>query len=239
MTLTTDTAPADGLALYRSLAQLTADDDTRGYPLLALCAAMMLGVQGVDDLAQDTPDRPGWAVLMDPATAPAAALPWLGQFVGVRVDPSTPEADQRAAIASEEGFGRGTPAAIIATAERYLSPGQIARLVERDQNDPYLLTVQVLGPQVVGTSYGDLSNEYSTYAQLSAAFSTYGGYQSGTDELLAALQAVKPAGLVLTLAVVTGSYYSDLIAGPYGSSYTVADAHYATYQDMINALPGQ
>jgi hypothetical protein len=234
--ITPDTAPADALELWRSMAQLARGDDIRGYPLLTLCAALTLGLQGVDDLARDTAAGPGWSQILDVNRAPDAALPWLAQWVGARVDPALSPSAQRAAIAAEPGFGRGTPAAIIAAAQKYLTGGQVVRLVERDQGDPYLLTVYVFGPQVGGASYGSLSQSYPTYADLQGAAATYAGYSGGRDELAYALQAVKPAGLVLNLVFASGQLYSDLAAG--SANYNAVQSAYPTYDALTNSPPG-
>jgi Phage tail protein (Tail_P2_I) len=75
---------------------------------------------------QGSPDEPasyqaGWSTLLDPSTCPTAFLPYLAQFIGASVPPGTEDATARAIIRSEQGFQRGTPGAIVAAAQRFLT----------------------------------------------------------------------------------------------------------------------
>jgi hypothetical protein len=230
---------AAGQLLYDELGPITAGDEQLGYPLLRFCDAIAGRLlQAVDDLCRDTDDGPGWSQLLDPDRVPTEGITWLAQFVGTQIDPAATEDAQRAQILAESGFARGTPAAIIAAAQRYLTGAQTIQLVERDANDPYLLTVVVYGSQVVGQSYGDLSHEYATYALLDGAFPTYADFASGADELAVALEAAKPAGLVLNLVVGVGQTYAQLSAETWGSTYSATTSHYGTYSAMTSAPPG-
>lgn len=237
-----DAAPVTSQAaveLYAALTPtMTGQDKTLGWPLAIFCAAAATMLDPVNALCRDTTSGPGWSQVLDPTRAPTAALPWLGQFVGVAVDPTASDAAQRAQLSAEAGFGRGTLAAITAAAQAYLSGAQAVQVIERVNGDPYALEVIVFGYQVIGTSYARLSDAYTLYADLGAAFSTYAGYTAGDADLTAALQAAKPAGLNLTVTFAGGQLYSDLSADAWGDSYADTTAHYATYAAMTNALPG-
>lgn len=235
--MTTPTPPAvnnDTRILYDALGPLTAGDAALGYPLLRWLDGVGSILQPLDDLVRDTPLGPGWSQLMDPNRCPVQYLPWLGQFVGVTVDTSLPETAQRQQIAAEAGFQRGTLASLTAVAQRYLKPGGIVHVYERD-GGPYNLTITVFASQMVGMDYADLSSKYPTYAALSAAFPTYASFAYSADELHLALLAAKPAGLVLTLNVQSGASYADLTAEY--PTYAALSAAFSTYAEMTNSLP--
>jgi hypothetical protein len=59
-------------------------------------------------------DRLAWDPLLDVDLSPDWNLPYLGQFVGVRVTPGATPAQARQQIKAEGGFQRGTPGAMIA-----------------------------------------------------------------------------------------------------------------------------
>lgn len=229
-----------GQLLYNELGPITAGDAALGWQLLILCNAVGRMLQPLDELVRDTPAGPGWSQIMDPTRAPVAGLPWLAQFVGSAVDTTQPEAVQRAQVVAEPGFARGTVDSITATARRFVTGNQGLRIVERANGDAYALNVIVFGSSVVGVSYGQLSSDstISTYSALGGKFATYAAYTGGLDEMNLALQAVKPAGIKLTLSTATGQLYNDLTADPWGSSYDATGTHYGTYNAMTNAAVG-
>ncbi len=211
----------------------TTGDAGQGYPLLRFLDGIGRQLQVVDDLCRDTGGFPGWSVVLDPVRCPTPYLPWQGQFVGVTVDTALTDAQQRAQIAGEGGFARGTPAALVATAQRFLSGTKTVVLVERD-GDPYTLTIDVYAAQVTYQSYSALS-AYSTYVQLSAAYPTYANMAGTAAELLVALMAAKPAGLVLHVNVLSGETYGQLSTNY--ATYTALTAAFTTYAAMTNQAP--
>lgn len=106
--------------LYDMLAPLAARDSEVEWALLTLCNSIGIPFQLVEDLVRDTPDGVGWSTLLDLERCPDEALPWLAQFVGVRVLPNSTPEDQRARIASTDGFKRGTRDALIGAARATL-----------------------------------------------------------------------------------------------------------------------
>src|SRR5215831_2032493 len=103
--------------LYEALAPLAEDDDENQWSLLVYVNALGTMFQLVEDLVRDTPDGIGWSALLDLYRCPDIALPWLGQFAGVRVlTGSTPD-QMRQRIASTDGFKRGTRQALIGAAQ--------------------------------------------------------------------------------------------------------------------------
>lgn len=128
---------------------------------------------------QGSPDDPanytaGWSTLLNVETCPTQYLPWLGMFVGVYVAPGTADATARALISAKAGFGRGTPAAIVATAQQFLSGTQSCVLQERTaadgSEDAYHFVLVVRPEQVLSV-----------------------------NGLIAAVNLVKPAGVQWTL----------------------------------------
>jgi hypothetical protein len=87
----------------------------------------------IEGYARDRPDgTPGWAILLDPDLCPAEALPYLAQFVGVKLPEGLTEAQQRFRIKATDGFNRGKPSAIIAAAQQFLTGNKTVIIRERD-----------------------------------------------------------------------------------------------------------
>ena len=59
------------------------------------------GLQAIDDIIRDTPYDPGYSILLDINRCPTYALPWLGQFVGVRFLMVQPDSVMRQRIQTE------------------------------------------------------------------------------------------------------------------------------------------
>jgi hypothetical protein len=180
--------------------------DTTGvlHQWLAGIGGMM---QVVDSLARDGFDidgnpAPGWSQALDINRAPTFVLPWLGQFVGVRFDPSLRDDQQRYLIENAPGFARGTPAAIVAAANQYLLAGYTATLIERDTS-PYHLAVSIPSVGVRGTSTcGSLVLEYATCSAVEGAFATCADLWNVDAEITAAIEAALPGGLVAVITYV-------------------------------------
>lgn len=183
---------------YEALGPWTTPDPDHAYFLLRFVASTANLLQPVNDLARDTDDAPGWAVLFDPDRAPVDALDWLGQFLGVAPMFGLTEAARRARVRETAGFRRGTVAAIEGAARQYLTGARQVKVVERDGGSAYRIRVrtylaetpnpeavrQALVDQkpagivmtydvAVGATYGELTEEFATYGQLNAAFDTY------------------------------------------------------------------
>lgn len=173
--------------LYASLGPWQRRDTAIGeatdeWRLLELCEGLAGGLQGVEDIIRDTDDGPGWSIVMDADRAPVDWLPWLGQFVGVRLPPGLSEAEQRARIKNTDGFQRGTPEALKAAARSYLTGSQSVFFIER-YGSPYRLQVATLIAETPDPAVVER-----------------------------ALLEQKPAGIVLTYATVAGHDYATLAA---------------------------
>ena len=196
--------------LYDALSPLSVGDAASGWVLAHLCQAVTAALWDVESLAADTDTHVGWGPLLDVTQTPAQALPWLGQLVGAVVTPGLSEAQARALVASAPGRTRGTPEAIKAAARLWLSGSQVVTVNERSGGDAYAFEVVVYAGQII-----DLT------------------------QLTAALNAAKPAGLTMTLTVLSGWTYADVDTRYTASTYAGVDTTWTglTYADFDRELP--
>jgi hypothetical protein len=197
---------------YLALAPVANLDSTVGWSLLILCNAIGTMFQLLDDWERDTADGPGWSLLLDLDRCPPEALPWLGQFVGARIPSGLSDADQRAWIASTDGWKRGTVAAMQGAARATLTGKQRLFLRERD-HDPA---------------------DTPDYAYYLTAIS-YANETPNPSATEAALLSQKPAGIVLTYIVQTGQSYEQL-ASRY-ATYADVLAAYPSYAVLLADEP--
>lgn len=166
--------------LYAELAPLATADEESGWQLLLFCEAVYgTLIEGTRTLLSETDEYPNWGLVMDVDRAPAAVLPWLAQFVGVRLTPDLTEAEQREAIRVHAGFQRGTPLAIQAAVARLLTGSKHITFEERSGGNAYRLLIR-----------------------------TYEDETPDPDRVRAAILSQKPAGIVLDYEAVTGVIYS-------------------------------
>lgn len=149
--------------------------------LLAFCRAILHPLERTNAMIRDSDDGPGWSALLDPLRAPAAALPYLGQFVGVRVTRGAPSLQQRDEISGAAGFRRGRPAAIREAVAATLSGGRAVVMTERVGGEAYQLLVQTYADQTPDPAAAE-----------------------------AAARSQKPAGIILTFEVIDGQTYAQL-----------------------------
>ena len=182
------------------------DEDTGGVLEQWLSGVGQL-IQTVDNLCRDGEDAndnpaPGWSQVLDINRAPNYVLPWLAQFLGVRLDPSLRDDQMRAQIENPAGFARGTPGYITAAANQYLIPGWTITLHERDTS-PYHLLIDVPQAGLAGVgSYRSIWSEYPTYAAVQSAFATYADVWFLDFEIISAIDATIPAGLRYQISFV-------------------------------------
>jgi hypothetical protein len=198
----------------------------RPNPLTVGAPGASSGYDGTDLAASGQGGRPGWADALDVDTVPTWWLPWLGQFVGVRVPANVSPADAIEIVRRREGWERGTPATLIATARRYLKdPTQPVTLRER-QGSAYRLSMSVYRQDLAAPTYARLQFAHPRYADLAPVFPTYTDMGLGGDALNTALQEAKPAGLVLTVTNALGA-----------ATYAALTHEFATYPAFSGALP--
>jgi hypothetical protein len=193
--------------LYDMLEPLAQQDPAAGWSLLILCNAIGVPFELVEDWVRDTPDGPGWSLLMDVARCPDEALPWLGQFAGVRVLPGSSSDEQRARIASTDGFKRGTVAAMVGAAKATLTGPQ--RLIFRERD---------------GAAHGIAGAPDYAYVLTVHSWATETPNPTAT---LNALLAQKPGGIVLYYSAQTMQDYAAVKAA--WATYALVKSHHRDY----------
>jgi len=190
---------------------MRADGEDTGWALLTLCEGFIGQAQSILSIVEDDDDgNPGWSSVMDVDRAPVEWLPWLAQFVGVRMVAGLDEAAMRLRIRSADGFDRGTPESIKAAARQFLigpdgtHDTATVDLIER-HGSAYRLTVTV--------------HEAELMPGVTA------------DQIYAAVREQKPAGLILNpVSVVGGDDYLTL--RDENASYTAVRSRYTDYGDV-------
>lgn len=128
-----------GEATYSRLEPVSHQDEALGWPLLTFVQALAEMLRQVEELVRPAdPSRQAWDPLLDVDLAPDWHLPYIGQFVGVRVTPGGTPAQWRAQIKGVTGFKRGTPAAMIAAVQATLTGTKYVALIERDGDQDHI-----------------------------------------------------------------------------------------------------
>lgn len=136
----------------------------------------------VELYSSDTDDgHEGWTLLLDVDRCPQPALPYLAQFVGEVLPRGIAEQAGRQWVRDAPNERRGTLAAIIAAAQRYLTGQRTVTVIERENN-----IVDAIG--------------VLTYAQETP----------DSDAVLRELQKVVPADVILNYRVSGGQTWNDV-----------------------------
>lgn len=202
-----------GKSVYEKIEPFTRQDKSNNFALAHFVAACSRLLQEIDTLAGEVDGLRPWEQLFRADLIPAKGLGWLAQFVGVTLDSGAPEAISRARILSTDGFWRGTPDAMIGAAIPYLTGAKTVIFRERDpaaspSNPAYGLTVITRTAQTPDPA-----------------------------KVLAALMSQKPAGIILNYVVLAGQDYT-LLYNAGATTYQSVFTTYATYQGVLNAVPG-
>ena len=198
------------------LEPLAQQDPLAGWSLLIYCNAIGTAYQLVEDRVRDTPEGPGWSLLMDADRCPPEALAWLGQFAGVRIPPAVSvDADRRDWVKSTDGFSRGTAAAMIAGAKATLTGEQ--RLIFRERD---------------GLLYGESSPDYA-YVLTAYSYATETPNPTAT---LNALLAQKPGAIVLHYHAATMQDYQNV--NDTNATYGVVHSTFRDYASLATNQPG-
>lgn len=180
-----------------------AEQDTldERYDLLGYLEGVFGGsrLQDLIDIVRDGPNgEPGWSSVLDLERAPSEWLPWLAQLGGARVLPGLDDAGQRARIAGTDGMKRGSPGALRAAAQQYLTGNKYVILNERLGGNAWQLGIRSLDSEtpdpalvlnaineqkpagivlsyatVPGQTYDALATAFDTYTDMEAAYATY------------------------------------------------------------------
>lgn len=124
--------PAPAEIAYELLRPLARRDPANGWLLLRLLSGFGAGTADAYAVLQD----PGMAELLDPETAPAEWLPFIGKVVGARLTPGMTVEQQRAEAANPSGWTRGSVPAIAAAAYPFMRAPFRVRI--RTRYDPAL-----------------------------------------------------------------------------------------------------
>lgn len=199
--------------LYDALGPLATLDPQAGWSLLIYVNAIGTMYQLVEDWVRDTPDGPGWSLLLDVNRAPDEALAWLAQLAGVRLFPGATPDENRARIISTDGFRRGTREAMIGAAQATLTGRKFVLFRERD-HDP-----------------AD-TPDYAYYLTVS----TYANETPDPAATLAALLAQKPGGIVMTYRTQTGQTWQQVKDD--FATWADVKAHYPDWASVRADEPG-
>jgi Phage tail protein (Tail_P2_I) len=194
--------------LYAAMGPFQTGDDSAGWPLLYLCDAITQPGAEIEGYAADTDTQVGWQQMLDPTLCPARALPFLAQWVGAIVPVGSSDATARAIVQHNPGFARGTPAAIIAAAQLWLTGAQQVLLTERYGGDAYAVQMIVYTPQVIDFT-----------------------------ALTAAVKAAMPAGFLLTLTELPGWTIAQLQSEHPGYTWVTIGANWATMTALSIQAP--
>lgn len=173
-------------------------------------------LQPILDIVDDGDDgEPGWSVILDADRAPVEWLPWLAQFVGVRLIAGLTEEAKRLRIKGTGGFKRGRPESIRNAARQFLigpdgtPESATVDLVERPGGNAYRMQLTVLASEVPpGVT---------------------------ADTIRKAVLEQKPGGIVLNpVSIVEGDDYLTLRDD--NASYDDVDSRYTDYTDAETPL---
>lgn len=109
--------------------QVPDHDEANDWPFLRLVEALTKGYHQVDDVAREDDDYVGWGKLLDPDVAPAWALPWLAQFVGVVLPPRLTKVVDAVNLVTRPSFEDATLAPWVTSGGHFNTPAtSIARV---------------------------------------------------------------------------------------------------------------
>lgn len=136
-------------------------DADYGYAHAYLCEAIGRMFQQVGDVFDPEGDLPPLAPILDLDLCPDWALPWLGQLTGVVLPKGVTPDQARSFIREVAGFQRGTPAAMRAAAQLFLTGDKSVQFRERDPSGadpPYTLEVVVKTSELPASDRGEPIN---------------------------------------------------------------------------------
>lgn len=194
--------------LFEAVAPLAYDDATNDNATLGLVNALALVLDDIATIVNPADGSAPWSLVYDLDNAPVEWLPWLGQWVGVRIPTGLDEASMRLRVRETDGFKRGSVGAIMGAARQRLIGDRKVVLRERyDPSDP-----------LVDSPYHLTVFTFTDETPDSAAVE-------------AALVAQKPAGIILHYEVRDGQDWQTLSAG--GTTWADVVSTYDDWADVI------
>lgn len=170
--------------VYGLLEPYSEVDAANGYALRSMVEAVTKMYVDVDELVRDSADGEdvGWSAIMDATRVPSEGLAWLGQIVGVALNPADTLPVSRERVGSGAGVRRGSPAQMIAAAQRLLTGNKTVLMSERT-SDAWHFAVRTRTSETADSA-----------------------------AVLAALLTQKPAGLIMDYATFTGILFTESLA---------------------------
>jgi hypothetical protein len=173
-----------GQELYEALAPMTYADKENAWALAHYVRAIALMFEDIEDLVR----RSEWGDIMDADTIWPEGLPWLGQFVGVRVLGPYSEEEQRQRVHDKAGWRRGQIKAIEDAIKPFLTGNKTVNIYERQ-------------PGGVDAAYHIIVETLDHETPVS------------DDEIIRAITLAKPAGIMFDFASVTGQVWINVELG--------------------------
>jgi hypothetical protein len=192
--------------LYEELGVTQPADEQLGWPFLIFLIGVARAMGELPTIVRDTDEGPGWSAVLDVDRCPVWALPWLGQFVGVTLNPGQTEAQQRALVSRPPAFRRGTVAALKEALRAQLTGNRTILLTERD-GSPYRITVSVYASQTPNPAQAE-----------------------------AAARSQKPAGLIMTFNLLPGWSIAEMETAYIGQTIADLEGDYPTVNDLETHL---
>jgi hypothetical protein len=168
--------------------------------LVAFTRAVYDPLNEADAVARPSDTDAGWSAILDVNRAPVSFPRWLGQFVGVSLPRGFTELSGRQQIATPAGWKRGTPDAIRAAVQPLLTGSQTVLVLERT-TDAHHFTV-----------------------------ATFTDETPDTAAVTAAVNAQKPAGLIVSVITIAHWVYITLIT--HDATYSAVTTEFATYNAL-------
>lgn len=185
-------------------------------------------IGGIGELFQEIEDYVGWDGLMDVDRIPEKGLPWLAQFVGVKLDYDNTEQGLRQQIRGHDRWGRGTPLSIIGPASKWIPNNSKLYMSERSPN-PWHITFIMVDSPGPGQTYADVYDLWDSYHKVRASYATYESLYAGGRgdwaKVIELLEAAKPAGVQYSLINTSTTLYIAL--------YILEPDYQAIYDDFL------
>lgn len=162
--------------------------------------------------SDDTDEYEGWTLLLDPDRAPAAALPYLAQYVGEILPVGISEPMAREWIKDAPNQVRGTVQSIVRAAQRSLAGMRHVAIVERDNGS------------------GGVNVDRLTVI-------TYTSETPYPAAVLADLLMVVPADIVLNYETLAGQTWLMLRDSP-SRTWATVKSSYPTWAEAQGSLIG-
>lgn len=185
--------------VYAKLEPYAEQDQANGWALRSIVEAMTKMYVDVDELVRDSlTGDPGWSALFDATRCPPEGLTWLAQLLGCSIQQGDGlDVTRDKILGAESGIRRGSLVTMKRAAARLLTGNKTIVVSERT-SDAWHFSIRTRTSETPSSA-----------------------------AVLAALNAEKPAGLIMDYATFTGILYLESLANQ--ATYTLSTAAKATY----------